>query len=101
MNFQKLWDNMQLGKEPEQPVDGAVDSVIRTGLGVSETFWDDFISVMNNSEGLATLLDVSEEQISTWRPRIEKALAAVKAADDQGDVKKNKKLVKTGLPDLD
>ena len=97
MNFQRLWENMHLGKEPEQPVDDAVQSVIRTGIGISETFWDDFMSVMNNSEGLAMLLDVPEDQISTWRPRIEKALAAVQSSDQTGDVKKNKKLMKTGL----
>ena len=101
MNFQRLWENMQLGKEPDQPIDGAVDSVIRTGLGVSDTFWDDLVSVMNNSEGLAALLDVTEDQLSTWRPRIEKALASVKASDESEDVKKNKKLMKTGIPSID
>jgi hypothetical protein len=100
MNFQRLWENMKLGKESEQPVDDRVASVIRTGFGASESFWDDFVKVLNNSEGLAQLLDVSVEDIATWRNKVTDALDKVKAMDSTKEVGKNKKLVKTGLPDI-
>lgn len=91
---------MKLGKESEQPVDDRVASVIRTGFGASESFWDDFVKVLNNSEGLAQLLDVSVEDIATWRNKVTDALDKVKAMDSTKEVGKNKKLVKTGLPDI-
>lgn len=100
MNFQRLWENMSLGKESEQPVDDRVVSVIRTGLGASDSFWDDFVKVLNNSEGLAQLLDVSVDDIATWRPKVTDALEKVRAMDSTKEVSKNKKLVKTGLPDI-
>lgn len=101
MNFQRLWEQMELGVEKEQPIEDSVASVIRTGAGVSDSFWDDFILVINNSAGLSKLLDVPEDKIGGWAEKIKSAVDAVRRADSESDPGKNSKLVKTGLPDAE
>lgn len=59
--------------------------VIRTGLNIREDFWDDFISIANNPEGLADLLQVSPERITAWGGLIQENLDKVKEADQRGD----------------
>lgn len=102
MNFLKLWENMNASKgEPQQEISPDAISAIRTGIGVSETFWEDFIQVLNNSEGLSALLEVDIDDIITWRKKIEDALSVVKDDDSEQDIGKNKKLIKTDQPDFD
>ena len=71
MSFRKLWENMNSDKGNKQPqeVDESALTAIRSGIGVNETFWSDFIQVLNNSEGLSVLLDVPIDEISTWRKK--------------------------------
>jgi hypothetical protein len=97
MNFQRLWENMKLGEEKKQSPDDKAMSAIRTGLGLREDFWDDFNLVVNNAEGLSTLLDIPVEKISTWRSKVEEVLDKVREADGQSELGKNKKIVKTGI----
>jgi hypothetical protein len=102
MNFLKLWENMNASKEGNQSeINPDAISAIRTGMGVNETFWEDFIQVLNNSEGLSALLDIDIEEIATWRKKIEDVLSVVKEDDGEQDIGKNKKLVRTGMPDFE
>ena len=97
MNFQRLWENMELAKEKKQPVENKATSAIRTGLGISEDFWEKFILLLNNAEGLGALLDIDPDTIGTWATKINDARKQVTDADTKEDVNKNRKLVKTGL----
>ena len=101
MSFRKLWENMNSDKGNKQPqeVDESALTAIKSGIGVNETFWSDFIQVLNNSEGLSVLLDVPIDEISTWRKKIENAIDAIEARDGELSIKKNKKIMKTSLPD--
>lgn len=101
MSFRKLWENMNSDKGNRQPqeVDESALTAIKSGIGVNETFWSDFIQVLNNSEGLSVLLDVPIDEISTWRKKIENAIDAIEARDGELSIKKNKKIMKTSLPD--
>lgn len=93
-SFQKLWEAIN---ESPPPVDQAQE-VIRSGIGIRENFWQDFILLLNNSKGLSDLLDVPVEKISTWNAKITAKLQEVDNADTSIQVKKNKKLIKTGKP---
>jgi hypothetical protein len=88
---------MQNDKSPK--IDDLSMSAIRTGIGVNDSFWDDFLLVINNSEGLSDLLDVPTTKISTWHEKIKHALEKVTNSDSDTFTSKNKKLIKTGLPD--
>lgn len=96
MNFQRLWEAMELAKEKEQPIEDKALSAVRTGLGIGENFWADFLQLINNADGLGALLDINPDKIGTWAEKINQGLKQVQASDESEDVKKNRKLIKTG-----
>jgi hypothetical protein len=97
-SFQRLWENIQAQKE-KTPHDDKAMSVIRTGIGVNDEFWDNFLLVINNSEGLSQLLDVPTTKISSWHDKVKHVLDKVRQADSSPELKDNGKLLKTGQPD--
>lgn len=90
VSFAKLWEQMQ--EDEEVGADTPEMEAIRTGLNQNEDFWDQFLLVCNNSNALATLLGVRPDQVSSWHPKVQKALDKVRKSDDQpsgsDDVKK-------------
>lgn len=77
---------------------GEVLTAIRNGLHLRKkeecgNFWDDFISVCNNSSALAALLGVRSEQVSSWPNKIRKALEEVEEEENQD---KKPELIHTG-----
>lgn len=96
-SFQRLWENMRSFKEESN--DDLALSAIRTGIGIRENFWDDFLKLTNNSEGLSALLNVPITDIVTWHDKIKEAVHKVGKDDAESDVDKHKKLIKTGMPE--
>jgi hypothetical protein len=74
-------------------------SVVRTGIGIDEKFWDNFLLVINNADGLSELLDIPTTKISTWREKIKHALERVESTDSSTKPSSYKKLLKTGQPE--
>lgn len=95
MNFQELWNKIREGTETLS--DDKSSSAIRTGLGIRDDFWDDFLLVINNSDGLSELLDVPVTKISSWHDKIKENLEKVKHNDM--NIKGRDTLIKTGLPE--
>ncbi len=71
MRFLEAWDRVRQLVEHNDQV---ALSAITTGKNVSEDFWDNFILVCNNKEGLAELLDVSPEKVATWSIKIKQKM---------------------------
>lgn len=67
--------------------------VIRIGKNIDKNIWNNFAKLCNNSDGLANLLGVKSEQVSTWASKIYANLKKVETADAQ---KKRNKMVATG-----
>lgn len=99
-SFQRLWENIQLKKESIEEKEDKDMSAIRTGIGVRDGFWEDFLLVINNSEGLSQLLDIPVTKIASWHDKISHTLNKVKEADSTPELKKNVKLLKTGQPEM-
>lgn len=99
-SFQRLWENIQLKKESIEEEDDKGMSAIRTGIGVRDDFWEDFLLVINNSEGLSQLLDIPVTKIAGWHNKIKETLDKVKEKDSTPELKKNVKLLKTGQPEM-
>lgn len=97
-SFHKLWENMHFDSANGDSNDKSLDA-IRIGIGINEKFWDDFIKITNNSEALASLLDIPSTKINKWRERIKEALELVQKMDSSEETKKNTKLLKTGMPE--
>ena len=69
-------------------------NIIQTGKNVNPNFWDEFILVLNNSEGLAELLGVSKGKVLTWRKKIKDQLSKNK---EEIKINKKNKIIRTGL----
>ena len=101
LSFLQLWEHMAQNSSSESLSMRA----IRNGLvmGKNETdFWDNFITVANDSAALSELLDIPKEKISSWASKVREVRNKVSLADDQEANQKGKKqLIPTGqgIPD--
>lgn len=94
MSFFKAWQSMrQIHEEAE---DDAL-TAITTGNNVSDDFWDNFIIVCNNREGMAALLGVPSDKIATWPAIIQQKREM--AGKSNPDIKTNSKVINTGNND--
>lgn len=102
-----FWRVLQTMQEDEDAalLDSGEESkamrVIRTGAGLRNNkdcgnFWDDFISVCNDGEGLAELLDISADKVANWASRVREMVDKVESEDDQDTANKKSKIVSTG-----
>lgn len=103
ISFQKLWENMEFAKSDSVSESNSVSEskasiAIRTGIGIREDFWDDFIAVIKNSSGLSELLDVPVVKVASWHQKIKEELDKVKNADQNLDNSSKHKMIHTGLP---
>lgn len=94
LTFLEAWNRIKGIKEE---IDDSAVNAIQTGLNVSETFWDDFILVCNNKEGMANLLNVDTGKIASWPAIIQEKLEKVKA--EPGEEKT--KILNTGDENAD
>jgi len=75
MTFLEAWEKIHSVKENHNHA--AIDAIF-SGINIADDFWDNFILVCNNKEGMAALLNVSPEKIASWGPTIEKYLDEAK-----------------------
>lgn len=75
-SFFKLWDNISILKE-QKDIETPAMKAIHTGINIDENFWDNFILLCNNPEGMSDLLGVSSEQITGWGNKIKHNLELV------------------------
>ena len=99
ISFQKLWEKLEEFDDDVPNEDKAI-SVIRTGLGVDSNFWNNFLQVINNADGLSELLDCPVEKIVRWRSKIQEYLDKVEDQDKPKIHKKNK-IIKTGHQEIE
>jgi hypothetical protein len=77
MRFLEAWDRVQGFVEN----DDTALSAITTGQNVASDFWDNFIMVCNNKEGVAALLGVSPDKVATWPTMIKEKLDQAEPED--------------------
>lgn len=70
--------------------------VVRKGMNLQRgaDFWDDFLSLCGNSEGMAALLNIPRENITGLGGRINKLKKEIEP--DKKETRKNSKIIKTG-----
>lgn len=81
--------------------DSRAMEAIRTGMHLRKAdcgdFWDDFITVSGDAEGMAELLDVPRDKVTAWAGRIHELLDQVKQKDNtESDGEGNASLEPTG-----
>ncbi len=68
-------------------------SVIEKGLELDGDFWNKFLQLLNNTEGLSQLLDVSKDKVSTWHEKISQAMKEKNKISEEEPINKNNKLM--------
>ncbi len=81
--------------------DGRILNVVRVGSEFHEedetSFWDEFIELCYNSEGLAQLLGVSREKVIGWPAKIKDALDKLERHHAESPSQKvDKEMIPTG-----
>ncbi len=95
MTFLEAWERVRSIRESH---DDAAIGAIFTGINVADDFWDNFILVCNNKEGLAALLNVSPEKIASWPPVIQQSLEKSKSLKNP-ESKEKTHMIDTGIKD--
>ena len=85
MEFRKSLD--------EEDNEKAMD-VVRKGMNLDEDFWDGFLSLCGDSEGMSALIGASKENITGLGGRIRKMMSEIRRKDS--DSGKRDKMIKTG-----
>ena len=82
--------------------DSRAMKVVRVGMNLreaedSEEFWQDFISLCSDSEGMADLLGVKAAEVRRWAARIKDTIEQVKDMDSSNpEGEDDSKVVPTG-----
>jgi hypothetical protein len=97
MTFLEAWELSRSIKESHN--DAAIGAIF-TGINVAEDFWDNFILVCNNKEGLAALLNISPEKVASWPPAIQKHLEQAKSQKNP-ESKEKTHIIDTGVGNVD
>lgn len=83
ISFATLWEQMDKDKAQRSPLDmsgedGRALIAVRAGKEMhaegEASFWDEFISLCSNADGLSELLGVSAEKIRSWPAKVHEAL---------------------------
>ena len=87
ITFSELWEAMDNSPLMDSGESNKADGIIRAGLDLrkddEQSFWEDFMNLCGNSEGLAELLDVRPEQVSSWPEKIREHLDNIDHQDSE------------------
>lgn len=102
LSFSKLLENMQRDAEEN---DRKAKEAIRAGLNLRTagcgSFWDDFIQVCGNTQGMAELLGVPSHQIARWAGRIRECITKVNREDSEQNKNGKAVMISTGDGDTE
>jgi len=90
VSFCSLLENMR--REPLGLNNKSI-AVIEKGMELDEKFWDNFLQILNNTDGLSQLLDISSSKVSTWHEKIKDAIKERDELNKNKPVGKNNKLI--------
>lgn len=106
VSFAQLWEQIDSEKFGSSPLMGSGEearaiSAVRAGKTLHEegeaSFWDEFISLCSNADGLAELLGVSREKVTSWPSRIKDYLQKLDKYNVENPSEKKKvEMIPTG-----
>lgn len=89
ITFREFRDSLSKDEKME------VMNVVRKGMNISDDFWDDFLSLCGNVDGMSALLGSPREKITGLGGEIKKFKAEIEKRDS-GESAKKDKMIKTG-----
>jgi hypothetical protein len=104
LTFEKLWENMRTSTVnplmDSNEIDSKSEEIIRAGNQLrkegEKNFWEDFLTLLSNNEGIAQLLNVKTEDVLQWPSRIQEARKSVDAKNQESPEDEDKQIIPTG-----
>lgn len=101
VSFRSLWEQMESSPLMTSGDDSRALNAVRAGKNLHSDddvpFWDEFITLCANRDGLAELLDISPEKISSWPSRIKEQLEKLQKSDvSNPKAEEEKEVIPTG-----
>lgn len=73
-NFNFLLERLSNIKDNDNYKEEKIKDLIQLGKKIDESFWDNFLSILNNTDSFSILFDIPEEKISNIYRKIKKYL---------------------------
>lgn len=101
VSFYQLWEQMELNTPlMDSGEDTKAVQVIRAGNNLHKEdqrpFWDEFMELCSNSEGMADLLNVDSSTVLNWTSKIRNLLEKVQDDKTQDADEEEKRVLPTG-----
>jgi hypothetical protein len=101
LSFRSLWEQMEKNPLMTSGLDSQALTAVRSGETMHDegetSFWDEFITLCSNRDGMAELFDVSPDKVSNWPSRIKEYLEDLKKKDVENPHEpEEKEMVPTG-----
>lgn len=103
VSFFDLWERMDSVDTPlmDSGENSKASQALRSGKNLRKEderpFWDEFMELCSNSDGLADLLGVDSSQVIGWPSRIRELLQQIDDHDQsRGDADEEKQVLPTG-----
>jgi hypothetical protein len=101
VSFSQLWEAMEMSPLMGSGDESRALTVIRAGKDMrgegESSFWEDFISLCANTEGMAELLDVSPDKVRRFSARVEEYLKKLENHDAENTKHpEDKEMIPTG-----
>jgi hypothetical protein len=89
LTFASILDHMEKYYEEDESNDPILDSgveseamdIVRSGMNISDGFWDDFISLCGDSQAMSELLEVPRGKVATWGKKINSIIERIEKED--------------------
>lgn len=86
-NFNSLLERLASIHDKDRYKDEKIKDIISLGKNIDESFWDNFLILLSNTDAFSILFDIPEEKISNIYRKIKKYLNNHK---DHNYIKSNK-----------
>lgn len=86
-NFNSLFERLASIHDKDRYEDEKIKDIISLGKNIDESFWDNFLILLSNTDSFSILFDIPEEKISSIYRKIKKYLNNHK---DDNYIKSNK-----------
>ena len=103
VSFFDLLEQLENAKSPLMggEIDSKAAQVVRAGNHLHKenqrSFWDEFVELCANAEGLATLLGVESSKVASWSSKIKEMIRKVDEEDhSSGNNEEETKVLPTG-----
>jgi len=73
-NFNFLLERLSSIKDNDNHKEEKIKDLIQLGKKIDESFWDNFLIIINNTDAFSILFDIPEEKISNIYRKIKKYL---------------------------